>query len=929
MTADDSRWQMKIDALLCRWPGQAEAVGSEAVQRADRAAFALNQPAAHAAPPDWSAATVAHPLTGDTPAMTGMGATEWMAAAQYVQLRVEEIKQHHSGRPKTQFLALWRLLAEPPVGGAVPDAARRWWRLFPADPRTPAVLLWEHQNLVAALAGTSGPDGTLRPALLQFNIADTQPFVTRARRTQDLWAGSYLLSFLCWQLLKHFADTYGPDCVLQPLLRGQPLADLWLREEVGLSEVPHPGAGSGRAAEGGEDRLLISNIPNIFTVLLPEDQVETAVARASEVMLRKWACISGSVRETFHRAAGCLDTGPRWDGCEAIWERQQNGFLKDNLFWAALPLPCGPLTPEALDEWRARKDAVQGPPEGEGLGPIRQEITANPEEVTGGLLYGLCSQLTARLLNDRKRARDFEQVNEPGQKCSLSGALQAVYPTPLTAGGDLAAARDWWQRLAGFDGKNFAGGSRIKMAGRIRRGDRLCAIQATKRLMLQSYFEDRHTGEPQLDRHQFPSTAGIANARFVAHILGRAAQESDIRTAVGNYVRDVRGLLGEYHYESAQLPIWREVAGAGREFSGIDAECLYEEFYEEAGLRQEFPGIALLPDFEGWLRKARDARAALLQALKAHDAMNQPPLPARGPVRYYAIIAMDGDSMGDWISGKNTPGRPAGPALHLALTGALSGFALEDARRIVEVTHAGKLVYAGGDDVLALVPVADLLPVMDALYRAFRGLEPDGNGMPGFVERGGVLGLRMGRATLSAGAVIVHEATPLSYAMEQAREAERNAKERHGRDAFAIRLLKRSGAPVEVGAKWRAGGVDVPQAVLAAARLMRDGKLSSKIAYTMEADRLEAAGVWPREALAQAQAAEFRRLARRHITAPPGERAAVAEALAPLEALVALADPPRARHSDDPRVPRTVGWESGWSGVQGLLRLARMIGEEA
>lgn len=381
----------------------------------------------------------------------------------------------------------------------------------------------------------------------------------------------------------------------------------------------------------------------------------------------------------------------------------------------------------------------------------------------------------------------------------------------------------------------------------------------------------------------------------------------------------MKALLDDYHYESAQLPIWSNVTGAaGDEFSEIDAECLYEEFYDAGSLEREFGlGLTTSPGFAARLDAAKSARSALMQALNGC---------AGRPSRYYAIIAMDGDSMGDWISGKKSNVSP-GPALHLALTGALSGFALKDARRIVETTHAGKLVYAGGDDVLALVPVSDLLPVMDALYRAYRGQEPGEDVPNGFVERDGILEMRMGEATLSAGAVIVHEATPLSFAVEQAREAEHDAKGRGGRDAFAVRLLKRSGAPVEIGAKWRAGGVDVPRAVLAAADLMRDGMLSSKIAYTMLEESVEqkwsgGKEVWPPEALRAAQAAEFGRLAARHIT---GEnRKDTLGRLAPLRTLVAASDPAGAAGS-----LKKTGWEDGWVGVQGLLRLARMIAEEA
>ena len=73
---------------------------------------------------------------------------------------------------------------------------------------SPRCTLWEHQSLVSALIGTQ-TGTTIRPALVQFNIADVQPFVTAARRTQDLWAGSYLISFLAWTMLQYIAERFG------------------------------------------------------------------------------------------------------------------------------------------------------------------------------------------------------------------------------------------------------------------------------------------------------------------------------------------------------------------------------------------------------------------------------------------------------------------------------------------------------------------------------------------------------------------------------------------------------------------------------------------------------------------------------------------------------------------------------------------------
>lgn len=45
-------------------------------------------------------------------------------------------------------------------------------------------------------------------------------------------------------------------------------------------------------------------------------------------------------------------------------------------------------------------------------------------------------------------------------------------------------------------------------------------------------------------------------------------------------------------------------------------------------------------------------------------------------------------------------------------------------RHVVEREHLGRLIYAGGDDVFAMLPVADLLSAMQRLCHAYSGHDP-------------------------------------------------------------------------------------------------------------------------------------------------------------------------------------------------------------
>lgn len=153
-----------------------------------------------------------------------------------------------------------------------------------------------------------------------------------------------------------------------------------------------------------------------------------------------------------------------------------------------------------------------------------------------------------------------------------------------------------------------------------------------------------------------------------------------------------------------------------------------------------------------------------------------------GPSPYYAVVRADGDRMGAWLDGLHTP------AEHQAASAALATFA-ESAKQAVTYCH-GHCVFAGGDDVLALLPVTTALEcaveLRDAFERAI-ATAPGGQHSP---------------PTLSVGIQVSHVMDPFRESLEGARKAEHEAKHTYERAAFAVRLDKRSGAPVLVGDKW-------------------------------------------------------------------------------------------------------------------------------
>jgi CRISPR-associated protein Cmr2 len=147
--------------------------------------------------------------------------------------------------------------------------------------------------------------------------------------------------------------------------------------------------------------------------------------------------------------------------------------------------------------------------------------------------------------------------------------------------------------------------------------------------------------------------------------------------------------------------------------------------------------------------------------------------------------------------------RPVGPALHAAISEALTNFATRIAPGIVSDQH-GELIYAGGDDLLALLPTEAALTCAARLESAFRGLRDANGGAAEGYFRGadGVDRLVMGpNATLSAGIAVVHHKEDLRAALELARKAERSAK-RAGRNRLHLFIARRSGERSGVDLAW-------------------------------------------------------------------------------------------------------------------------------
>ena len=350
--------------------------------------------------------------------------------------------------------------------------------------------------------------------------------------------------------------------------------------------------------------------------------------------------------------------------------------------------------------------------------------------------YDTARRNADRLLAARKQTRvwDPPSWSAPVPKSSVDGLRESVLDEALydaIAKGDIAA-KDAYD------------------AFRIHPSERLCGVALLKRLGR----DDRADDPPGNDRFfstshlaALPTLVGAAKADGAAEAFDR------FRDALASVYPD----LADHAFDV--------VPRALPPFGRVDGQLLFESRLAE--LAEELEGEQ--SDEAPKLREARKAITGFRKALNLE------------PLAYYAVLLADGDRMGRAIDSL------ADFEKHRRLSRALADFATE-ARDIVESdAHHGSLVYSGGDDVLALLPLHGVLDCADRLREAFAThLAP--------------LELGPETPTLSVGVAIGHHLTPLDATLAQARAAERLAKQE--RNSFALVVDKRSGSDIALSRRW-------------------------------------------------------------------------------------------------------------------------------
>lgn len=294
--------------------------------------------------------------------------------------------------------------------------------------------------------------------------------------------------------------------------------------------------------------------------------------------------------------------------------------------------------------------------------------------------------------------------------------------------------------------------SEVRRLLRLSTGEQLDVIGVTKRL------GKMEQGEPR-----YPSVARVAAETWLRGIEGRQKQE-----------------FNNLHELCRAVPNLHKVKEPNYSYFRYEGTVIYKDRHADL--------VAELGE---------EARQPLERVAQALSKFNDEPMP------YLAALVADGDGMGRKLSELKSADE------HREFSKKLAAFADEARATVADPKHSGVLIYAGGDDVLAFLPLHTCLACARALRERFHK-DTD--------------------MTLSVGIGIGHFMENMEDLLEYARAAEKSAKGVEGKDALAVHLHKRGGSPIRICGRWER---QPDERIEKFATLMNKGIIPTKLPYEL------------------------------------------------------------------------------------------------
>lgn len=502
----------------------------------------------------------------------------------------------------------------------------------------------------------------------------------------------------------------------------------------------------------------IASFPNKFLFLLPMKMAEAVAREIKNHILKVWEGLYGKIFGTCTSIMDTFLSGDEKHFVSEMFDRQNSHFWE--LHWAASYLAAQSdhheiekLLPESL--YRGQFDLL------ERFNKIIED-KAYYQKSDRGVLYSVSHSLVQSALAVSKIRKQVTRGPETGEKCHLCGEFEVLHHKQYQ--GDISA--DEYKENTGIFWQNLKlawdGDKKNNLAYNLNQNEKLCSICLTKRMAYQALKDDS------------------------GHILSTV-------------------------------------------FKG----------------REGFPSTTDIALFSSFERKNVPEQERRKRAQRAHEKADDK---IENHDRYFAILLMDGDNMGKLVNGETLAStwesvmhpnivkrlekpefekkyhdnwrqifqkhnkRLLTPAIHTSISESLGDFSLYGVAGIVKACH-GTLIYAGGDDVCAVLPVESSLKAAREIqqyytstYKLVQKDAPPEAVAEIWAPVPGKLSINLGKGehiSISAGILICHHKESLSQMIVRAHALlDERAKKVKGKNACAIELRKRSGGSRYFVEKW-------------------------------------------------------------------------------------------------------------------------------
>lgn len=386
------------------------------------------------------------------------------------------------------------------------------------------------------------------------------------------------------------------------------------------------------------------------------------------------------------------------------------------------------------------------------------------------MVWALTDDVTdSSILDRRKGWRTYSAPEQLGVKCMMM---------------------DGWQELSGVESPNQEelenfwkplreSSSTIKSD--LRDGEYLCAIAFVKRRFPRHFGRLQPYSMPsgwtlngwKVDAGR-PSVSYMAAVHWLENVIKQANHSDEIEALMQEFHQAAYKLTEEYGEWSSNIRCIREALDAkqrnkkDKRWKALNGDVFFSSVLENTSL---YPA-------ENKQRQAQETLRKLKRLQRETQLGDAPP--------FYAVLMMDGDSLGKQMSDESKQ-----HAISSGLQTFTRKVAGSEGEQGIVDKHNGFLVYAGGDDVLAVLPTDDALACALEIRETYQAI---------FAEYESI----DLNTSISAAIEFAHIRMPLTKILRNSHYLlDDIAKERCGRDSIAVRVWKPGGKALQWAMPWQ------------------------------------------------------------------------------------------------------------------------------